>query len=80
MPTDPNMEKRVTQKDIARAASLSISAVSMALRNDSAMSGDTLKRVKSIAQELGYSPDPLCPRFPYTEEKSGSIANCQSLA
>lgn len=50
--------KRVTQKDIAQAANLSIAAVSMALRGNSALPPATIKRVRAIADELGYVPDP----------------------
>lgn len=50
--------KRVRLKDIAKEANLSVSAVSMALNNDITMSKQTIERVKRIAGEMGYSPDP----------------------
>lgn len=53
--------KRITLKDIARSAKLSVAAVSMALRNHESLPATTINRVKSIADELGYRPDPaLC--------------------
>ena len=53
--------KRITLKDIARSAKLSVAAVSMALRNHDSLPAATINRVKKIADELGYRPDPaLC--------------------
>lgn len=52
------MEKRIRLKDIAREVELSVAAVSMALRNDSTMAGHTIERVKRVAREMGYVPDP----------------------
>ncbi len=52
------MEKRVRLKDIAKEARLSVSAVSMALNNDVTMSDRTIERVKGVAREMGYVPDP----------------------
>ncbi len=50
--------KRVTQKDIAHAANLSIAAVSMALKGSNALPAATIKRVRKIANRMGYVPDP----------------------
>ena len=55
------LPKRVTLKDIAGHARLSVAAVSMALRNHVSLPSTTIDRVKKIADELGYRPDPaLC--------------------
>jgi LacI family transcriptional regulator len=53
-----DMEKRVRLKDIAKEAGLSVSAVSMALKDDSTIAAKTIERVKRIARDMGYSPDP----------------------
>lgn len=53
-----DIRKRVRLKDIAKLANLSVSAVSMALNNDTSMSKQTAERVKRIANEMGYAPDP----------------------
>lgn len=53
-----DIRKRVRLKDVAKAANLSISAVSMALKNDATMSKATIERVKRLAKEMGYVPDP----------------------
>jgi LacI family transcriptional regulator len=50
-------EKRITFSDIARAAGLNKSTVSLALRNDPRVKAATRKRVVRIAEKLGYRPD-----------------------
>ncbi|AHF89764.1 LacI family transcriptional regulator [Opitutaceae bacterium TAV5] len=51
--------RRITQKDIARAAGLTIAAVSLALRNDPSIPSRTCVRVQKLAARLGYAPDPM---------------------
>jgi len=50
--------QRVRLKYIAEKAHLSLSAVSMALRNDATIAAETAKRVREIAKQMGYVPDP----------------------
>ncbi len=50
--------KRVTLRTIAAAAGLSVQAVSLALRNRREIARATRARVKKVAEELGYRPDP----------------------
>lgn len=52
------MNPRVTQSDIARVAGVHNTTVSLALRNHPAISEPTRKRIRAIAEELGYAPDP----------------------
>lgn len=52
-------QKRVTLKDVAHTAKLSVAAVSMALRNHPSLPQPTIERVKHIAEKLGYRPDPV---------------------
>mgnify|MGYP001565802172 FL=1 len=49
---------RVTLKDVAAKAKLSIASVSLALRDHPRLPEKTRKRVKRIALKLGYAPDP----------------------
>ena len=49
----------VTQQDVARAAGLSQTAVSMALRNSPEVSAAAIRVVRRVADRLGYRPDPL---------------------
>ncbi len=51
-------EKRITLKDIAREAGVSVSAVSLALRNNPAIPEATRLRIQDAAKTLGYTPDP----------------------
>lgn len=50
-------EKRITFSDIARAAGLNKSTVSLALRNDPRVKAATRKRIVRLAEKLGYRPD-----------------------
>ncbi len=52
------MKIRVTQNDIARAAGVHNTTVSLALRNSPAIPEATRKRIQAIAEGMGYSPDP----------------------
>lgn len=49
---------RVTQSDIARAAGVHNTTVSLALRNSPAIPEHTRSRIRALAEEMGYYPDP----------------------
>lgn len=49
---------RVTQQDVARAAGVHNSTVSLALRGSPTISAATRERVRGIAASMGYTPDP----------------------
>lgn len=51
------MEKKPTIKTIAEIAGVSHVAVSRALRGCSDISAETTKRIREIAQEIGYTPN-----------------------
>lgn len=53
------MKKPVSLKDLARRLNVSISTVSRALNNHPDISAELVDRVKSLAKELNYSPNPL---------------------
>lgn len=50
---------KVTIGDIARKAGVSKTAVSFSFNNPSRLSESTVQRILAIADELGYSPDPI---------------------
>lgn len=50
---------RVTIKDIARAAGVSHTTVSRALRDSEEISPETRARIRAIAESLGYRPNPV---------------------
>lgn len=52
------MNARVTQSDIARVAGVHNTTVSLALRNSPVIPEATRKRIQSIAEQMGYCPDP----------------------
>ncbi len=52
-------ERRVTLRDIADEVGMSHVTVSLALRNDPKISEKTRLKIKKIADEMGYRPDPM---------------------
>ncbi|PTX92211.1 LacI family transcriptional regulator [Verrucomicrobia bacterium LW23] len=52
-------QPRVTLRDIAAAAGLHFSTVSLALRDHPRISPGVRQKVKDIAQSMGYAPDPV---------------------
>jgi LacI family transcriptional regulator len=52
------MKMRVTQSDVARAAGVHTTTVSLALRNSRLIPPATRERIQAVAQSMGYSPDP----------------------
>src|SRR5690554_1647561 len=51
-------ERRITIRDVAKAAGYSKSAVSLALRNHPSLPDATKNRIREAAERLGYRPDP----------------------
>ncbi|MDF3129104.1 LacI family DNA-binding transcriptional regulator [Kiritimatiellaeota bacterium B1221] len=49
---------RITMKDIAREAGVSVSTVSLALRNDPRLKAVTCEEIQKLADALGYQRDP----------------------
>ena len=54
-----NDRRRVTLRDVARAASVSPSAAGAALRGEGRLHGETRARILAVAQELGYRRNAL---------------------
>ncbi|MCF7838929.1 MAG: LacI family transcriptional regulator [Candidatus Marinimicrobia bacterium] len=53
------MSSQVTMQDVARAAGVHQTTVSLALRDHPRISAGTIRRVKAAAARLGYQPNPL---------------------
>jgi len=51
-------QRKIVLSDIAKAANVHTSTVSLALRNSPKISLTTRKKIKKIADEMGYQPDP----------------------
>jgi LacI family transcriptional regulator len=54
-----NNARRVTLADIAARAGVHVTTVSLALRNHPRLPESTRTRLKQLAQEMGYAPDPF---------------------
>lgn len=52
------MSKRITQRDIARAAGVDVSTVSLALHGHPRLPVATRNRIRDLAGAMGYRPDP----------------------
>lgn len=57
------MPKRVTMKDVAKAAGVTTSTVCRALGSDSRIPDTTRSRIRKLATSLGYRPDPLLSAY-----------------
>ena len=53
------MNRRITQRDIAREAGVSHVTVSLALRESPSIPKHTRDHIRAIAERIGYSPDPM---------------------
>jgi len=52
-------EKRVTQQDVAKAAGVHRTTVSLSFKRHPSIPEDTRERVLKIAKKMGYCPDPM---------------------
>lgn len=52
------MKKRITVKEVAIAAGVSVATASNALRKIGVTSAQTIEKVQKVAQRMGYLPDP----------------------
>ena len=52
-------DKRITQQDVAKLAGVSRAAVSMAFKGDPGIPAETRERIRDIAAQIGYVPDPM---------------------
>ena len=59
----PPAKIRVGLREVAAAAKVSVMTVSLALRDNPRISATTRERVKRLAAELGYHPDPELSRL-----------------
>ncbi len=57
--TNLNYAQRPTMRDIAKAMGVHHTTVSMALRDSSAISEATKRKVREVAERMGYRPDPM---------------------
>ena len=55
----PGQRKRITVRDIAAAAGVHFTTVSLALRNSPLLNAETRQRLQDVAAQMGYVPDPM---------------------
>lgn len=55
----PKIVHRTTLGDIAKKTGMHLSTISLALRDSPKIPEDTRDKIKTVAAELGYSPDPM---------------------
>lgn len=53
-----NLQRQPTQQDIANACNVSKATVSLALRNHPSLPEETRKRIREMAEKMGYHPNP----------------------
>lgn len=53
------VDKKITIRDVATKAGVSISSVHFALSGQPGVSEETRSKIRKVAQELGYQPNPL---------------------
>lgn len=51
--------RRVSQKNVADAAGVHVTTVSLALKNSPRLPLETREKIQRIAREMGYQPDPM---------------------
>ena len=74
------MPRRVTMKEVAAKAQVSASTVCRALNADPQIPESTRLRVKKIADNLGYLPDPLISAFAQRRRGSSAASDITTLA
>lgn len=57
--TLPSPTRRITITDVAKRAGVHYTTVSMALRNHPRLPAATRERLRTLAEEMGYRPDPV---------------------
>lgn len=65
------MRKRVTITQVAKAAGVSPAAVSFAFNNPQQLGAETAERVRTVARDLGYAPNPIARAM--TSRRIGAI-------
>ncbi len=74
------MKSVVTQKDLAKAAGLDQSTISLALRGDPRVKAKTREQVLRIARQLGYRKDPMLTALASYRDRQRSASHHGTLA
>ncbi|MCH6255621.1 LacI family transcriptional regulator [Puniceicoccaceae bacterium K14] len=72
-------QKRIVMKDVAREAGVHQTTVSLALRDHPSLPQETRKRIKKLAIEMGYRPDPALTALNNYRERVKSAPTSHSI-
>jgi DNA-binding LacI/PurR family transcriptional regulator len=70
----------VRQQDIALKAGVHITTVSLALRDDPRLAETTRRRIQALAEEMGYTPDPMLSALTVHRNRSKRVHHQGTLA
>ncbi len=71
---------RITMRDVARAAGVHQTTVSLALRNDPRLPARTRQRVRALAEKLGYRPDPMLSALNFYRASNHAVKSPPTMA
>jgi LacI family transcriptional regulator len=74
------MKRRVTLADVAKQAGVHTTTVSLALRNHPRLPEATRQRLRALAEQMGYAPDPAMQALVAYRKNIGPHSSCQRLA
>lgn len=74
------MKERITQTDIARAAGVHNTTVSLALRNSPLIPAPTRDRIRALAKSMGYCPDPALQALAAYRNARRAVRSGETLA
>jgi LacI family transcriptional regulator/LacI family fructose operon transcriptional repressor len=72
--------KEPTMEDVARLAKVHQTTVSRVFRHDTSISEKTARRVRDVADRLGYRPNPLLSALSSLRKRRASLAHQAALA
>ena len=72
--------KRITMAEVARAAKVHQTTVSLALRNDPRLPGETRNRIRALAESMGYRPDPMLSALNFYRSSKDTAKTQTSIA
>ena len=72
--------RRVTLADVARAAGVHVTTVSLAMRNHPRIPVKTKDRLRALAAKLGYTPDPMMQALVAYRSRNKARRNIPTLA
>ncbi|WP_221285263.1 LacI family DNA-binding transcriptional regulator [Haloferula luteola] len=78
--TNPDPEKRVTQRDVARELGVSIATVSLGLRNSPEISPARCREIQAAAERMGYLPNPAAAELAHHRRRSSTLPIIASMA